>query len=177
MKFCYNTNFTLPKQSQRSRSILQDGSRSLGLFWKEKILSYNRRNMVDIDHHINKQNCVTTMINIVQTCWIQSRLNDYSLHSRWVKLLQSFNIKLQVIFFFFFSFCVFIQECTVAPMIYLIIFGMQNASKWAVWAHKNSRSHAAISVCVCPCLSLNCLINSAHYHQIEQSLKTEWKFT
>ena len=37
MKFCYNTNFTLPKQSQRSRSILQDGSRSLGLFWKEKL--------------------------------------------------------------------------------------------------------------------------------------------
>ena len=36
MKFCYNTNFTIPKQSQRSRSILQDGSRSLELFWKEK---------------------------------------------------------------------------------------------------------------------------------------------
>ena len=37
-KFCYNTNFTLPKQSQRSRSILQDGSTSLGLFLKEKKL-------------------------------------------------------------------------------------------------------------------------------------------
>ena len=36
MKFCYNTNFTLPKQSQGSRSILEDGSRSLGLFWNEK---------------------------------------------------------------------------------------------------------------------------------------------
>ena len=46
MKFCYNTNFTLPKQSQRSRSVLQDGSRSLGLFWKEKTPSYNRRNTV-----------------------------------------------------------------------------------------------------------------------------------
>ena len=46
MKFCYNTNFTLPRQSQRSRSVLQDGSRSLGLFWKEKILSYNRGNTV-----------------------------------------------------------------------------------------------------------------------------------
>ena len=46
MKFCYNTNFTLPKQSQRSRSILKDGSWSLGLFWKEKTLSYNRRNTV-----------------------------------------------------------------------------------------------------------------------------------
>ena len=48
MKFCYNTNFTLSRQSQRSRSILQDGSRSLGLFWKEKTLSYNQRNTV---HH------------------------------------------------------------------------------------------------------------------------------
>ena len=46
VKFCNNTNFALPKHSQRSRSILQDGSRSLGLFWKEKTLSYNRRNTV-----------------------------------------------------------------------------------------------------------------------------------
>ena len=46
MTFCNNTNFTLPKQSQRSRSILQDGSRSLGLFWKEKTQSYNQRNTV-----------------------------------------------------------------------------------------------------------------------------------
>ena len=38
MKFSYNTNLTLPEQSKRSRSILQDGSRSLGLFWKEKKL-------------------------------------------------------------------------------------------------------------------------------------------
>ena len=46
MKFCNNTNFTLPKQSQRSRSVSQDGSRSLGLFWKRKTLSYNRINTV-----------------------------------------------------------------------------------------------------------------------------------
>ena len=46
MKFCYNTNFTLPKQGQRSGSIFQDGSRSLGLFWKENNLSYNQRNKV-----------------------------------------------------------------------------------------------------------------------------------
>ena len=26
MKFCYNTSFALPKQSQSSRSVLQDGS-------------------------------------------------------------------------------------------------------------------------------------------------------
>ena len=36
MQFCCNTGFTLPKQSQRSRSVLEDGSRFLGLFWKEK---------------------------------------------------------------------------------------------------------------------------------------------
>ena len=36
MKFCYNTNSTLPKQSKSSRSVLQDGSRTFGLFWKEK---------------------------------------------------------------------------------------------------------------------------------------------
>ena len=46
MKFWYNTNFTLPKQSQRSRSVFQDRSRLLGLFWKENNLSYNRRNTV-----------------------------------------------------------------------------------------------------------------------------------
>ena len=41
MKFCSITNFILPKQSQRSRSVLQDRSGSLGLFWKEKTLSFN----------------------------------------------------------------------------------------------------------------------------------------
>ena len=48
MKFCCNISFTLPKQSQRSRSVLLDGFRVLGLFWKEKktTLSYNRRNTV-----------------------------------------------------------------------------------------------------------------------------------
>ena len=46
MKFCYNTNSTLPKQFQSSRSVLQDGSRTFGLFWKEKTPSYNRRNTV-----------------------------------------------------------------------------------------------------------------------------------
>ena len=29
MKFCYNTNFTLPKQSQRYRSVLQDTSQRI----------------------------------------------------------------------------------------------------------------------------------------------------
>ena len=46
MKFCYNTNSALPKQCQSSRSVLQDGSRTFGLFWKEKTPSYNRRNTV-----------------------------------------------------------------------------------------------------------------------------------
>ena len=36
--FGYQTEFFfLPKQSQRSRSVLQDGSRSFGLFRKGKI--------------------------------------------------------------------------------------------------------------------------------------------
>ena len=53
MKFCNNTNFTLPKQSQRSRSVLEDGSRSLtdldlwDCLGRKKSLSYNRRNTVD----------------------------------------------------------------------------------------------------------------------------------
>ena len=41
--------FFLPKQSQRSRSILQDGSRSLGLFRKGKIgiiAKFHRTNLV-----------------------------------------------------------------------------------------------------------------------------------
>ena len=36
LKLSYNTSFTLPKQ--RSRSVLQDGSGILGLFWKEENL-------------------------------------------------------------------------------------------------------------------------------------------
>ena len=40
MKFCYNTNFTLPKQSQRSRSVLQD------CFGRKKTPSYIQRNTV-----------------------------------------------------------------------------------------------------------------------------------
>ena len=38
----------MPKQAQRSRSVLEDGSRFLGLFWKEKSPSYNRSNTVEI---------------------------------------------------------------------------------------------------------------------------------
>ena len=36
--FSAKTRFFLSKQFQRSRSIFQDGSRSLGLFWKKKSL-------------------------------------------------------------------------------------------------------------------------------------------
>ena len=53
MKFCYNTNSTLPKQCQSSRSVLKDGSRTFGLFWKEKNPSYNRRNTV-LDANVTK---------------------------------------------------------------------------------------------------------------------------
>ena len=69
MKFCYNTNFNLPKQSQRSRSVLQDGSRSLGLFWKEKTPSYNRRNTVlrPVDDTVSSY--YPRAINIYVTRW------------------------------------------------------------------------------------------------------------
>ena len=51
MKFSYNTKLTLPEQSKRSRSVLQDGSRSLRLFWKKKkTLSYNGRNTVVLNN-------------------------------------------------------------------------------------------------------------------------------
>ena len=46
MKFCDNTNFTIPEQSQRSRSVLQDRSKSLGLFWKEKKLCLYQNKVV-----------------------------------------------------------------------------------------------------------------------------------
>ena len=60
MKFCYKTNSTLPKQCQSSRSVLQDGSRTFGLFWKEKTPSYNRRNTVKRQSHLQQ----TTFIDI-----------------------------------------------------------------------------------------------------------------
>ena len=55
MKFCLNTSFNLPKQSQKSRSVLQDRNLDLSYktdldFWdcflEEKKLFYNRRNML-----------------------------------------------------------------------------------------------------------------------------------
>ena len=48
MKFSYNTNLTLPKQSKRARSVLQDKT-DLDLwdcFGRKKTLSYNQRNTV-----------------------------------------------------------------------------------------------------------------------------------
>ena len=37
---------SLLKQSQKSRSVLSDGSRYLRLFWKGKLMSYIQRNAV-----------------------------------------------------------------------------------------------------------------------------------
>ena len=48
--FGYKTEFFfLPKQSQRSRSILQDGSRSLELFRKGKIGIIAKFHRTDLD--------------------------------------------------------------------------------------------------------------------------------
>ena len=64
MKFCYNTNFTFPKQSQRSRSILQDGSRSFGLFWKEKIhLITEEIRYIDNRGMSNEQNYLSLQVS------------------------------------------------------------------------------------------------------------------
>ena len=64
MKFSYNTKLSLPKQSKRSRSVLQDGSRSLGLFWKKKTLSYNRRNTVACLLMYRKSYCTASGIGV-----------------------------------------------------------------------------------------------------------------
>ena len=63
MKFCYKTNSTLPKQCQSSRSVLEDGSRTFGLFWKEKTPSYNRRNTV-----LLKAGIVVKIIDVQALC-------------------------------------------------------------------------------------------------------------
>ena len=62
MLISYKIGFSLPKQSQRSRSILQDGSRSLGLlgsrsfglFGKRKKNFYKRRNGVSGTLQVSK---------------------------------------------------------------------------------------------------------------------------
>ena len=74
MKFCYNTNFTLSKQSQRSISVLQDGSRSLGLFWKEKIPSYNRRNTVHylqshLHEAVSSRSTLFSSLSVISGLW------------------------------------------------------------------------------------------------------------
>ena len=60
--FSYKIGFSLPKQSQRSRSILQDGSRylgllgsrSFGLFGRRKKNFYKRKNGVSGPLQVNK---------------------------------------------------------------------------------------------------------------------------
>ena len=69
MKFCYNTNSTLPKQCQSSRSVLKDGSRTFGLFWKEKNLSYNRRNTVDLCKRESLAPIRCTMLSSGNSCY------------------------------------------------------------------------------------------------------------
>ena len=44
--------FSFPKQAQKSRSVLYDRSKILGLFWKGKHWSYNRRKMVWIGKYV-----------------------------------------------------------------------------------------------------------------------------
>ena len=57
--FGYKTEFFLPKQSQKSRSVLKDGSRYLGLFGKSEtdiIAKFHRTDLV-ICSHSKKRRC------------------------------------------------------------------------------------------------------------------------
>ena len=101
MKFCYNTNFTLPKQPQRSRCILQDGSRSLGLFWKEKkTLSYNRRNTVfddNFSYFSSKPYVVTPHLNrLMET--VQMRGHNICFNAEITKIIPNYHQILPLIY-------------------------------------------------------------------------------
>ena len=70
--FGYKTEFFfLPKQSQRSRSILQDGSRSFGLFRKGKIgfiAKFHRTDIVIWSHSRGTKPPSYSQINMVPSC-------------------------------------------------------------------------------------------------------------
>ena len=58
----------LPKQSQRSRSILKDGSRSLGLFRKGKthiIAKFHMTNLVTCNHSIEGKTLSHSQMNTI----------------------------------------------------------------------------------------------------------------
>ena len=80
MKFCYNTNVTLPRQSQRSRSVSQDGSRSLGLFRKEKNSSYNQRNTV-----IQKATSQAAMVRYLHIVYFAHLSNNSRLYQYFMR--------------------------------------------------------------------------------------------
>ena len=66
--FGYKTVFFLPKQSQTSRSVLQDGSRSYGLFRKGKIgiiAKFLRTDSVILSHSRGTKNLSYSRINTV----------------------------------------------------------------------------------------------------------------
>ena len=63
-------SFLLPKQSQRSRSVLLDGSRSLGLFRKDKIgimAKFHRTDLVIWSHSTGTKTPSYSRINTVCT--------------------------------------------------------------------------------------------------------------
>ena len=65
---CKTEFFVLPKQSQNSRSILQDGSRSLALFWKGKtciIAKFLRTDIVICSHSREGKTVPYSRINMV----------------------------------------------------------------------------------------------------------------
>ena len=84
VKFCCYTSFTLSKQSHRSRSALFDAYRFLGLFCKEKSLSYNQRNMVKLGFRFwcrQRQWWLKICIKFCGLVFYDSTQPDETLHS------------------------------------------------------------------------------------------------
>ena len=83
MKCCYNTSFTLPKQSQRSRSILHDESRSLRLLWKEKTLKkYGIQMRPILFARFIIRSVTMKMLNVTKTISTGSLLNNSTFSAR-----------------------------------------------------------------------------------------------
>ena len=93
MKFCYNTNSTLPKQCQSSRSVLQDGSRTFGLFWKEKTPSYNRRNTVLRHEKIPETHVLATLLTGNAWLFMEKRSFEYQVSTSYLRIFRFLEVR------------------------------------------------------------------------------------
>ena len=79
MKFCYNTNFTLNNSKDLDPSYKTDLDLwDWELFWKEKTLSYNRRNMVTLLDWKPALGTCTNSVDLDQM--LQNAASDQGLH-------------------------------------------------------------------------------------------------